>query len=169
MAAHHFYVGVACLLSGILASRLRYTSVTSLATVLSWNAQLSINLAITGSCSIIFAHLSYAIPVYPYCATDYPTVLCLFSHHMWLGGYLIVGAGAHASIFLIRDYLETMNGSRSRGFEEVLNHRDIVVGHLIWVTVALGLHSFGLYIHNDTLQALGRPEDILHDTAALYR
>jgi photosystem I P700 chlorophyll a apoprotein A1 len=165
VAAHHFYVGVACLLSGILASRLRYTS--SLATVLSWNAQLSINLAVTGSCSIIFAHLSYAIPVYPYCATDYATVLCLFSHHMWIGGYLIVGAGAHASIFLIRDYLyqETVNGSRS--FEEVLNHRDIVVGHLIWVTGALGLHAFGLYIHNDTLQALGRPEDVLCDTASL--
>jgi photosystem I P700 chlorophyll a apoprotein A1 len=60
-----------------------------------------------------------------------------------------------------------MNGSRllcGRGFEEVLNHRDILVGHLIWVTGALGLHSFGLYIHNDTLQALGRPEDVLCDT-----
>jgi len=167
VAAHHFYLGVVCLLSGVLASRLRSHTSASYMQLLSWNAQLSINLAITGSCSIVFAHLSYAIPVYPYCATDYPTVLCLFCHHLWIGGYLIVGAGAHASIFLIRDYLETMNGSRSRGFEEVLNHRDILVGHLIWVTGALGLHSFGLYIHNDTLQALGRPEDVLCDTASL--
>ena len=36
------------------------------------------------------------------------------------------------SIFLIGDHLETMNRLRLQGFEEVLNHRDIVIGHLIW-------------------------------------
>jgi photosystem I P700 chlorophyll a apoprotein A1 len=183
VAAHHFYVGVVCLLSGIICHSLR--SRTSSPLLLqrpypngygygSWNAQLSINLAITGSFSIVFAHLSYALPVYPYCATDYPTVLCLFCHHMWIGGYLILGAGAHGSIFLIRDYgSDRKNGTSGYGhvaflgLEEVLTHRDIVVGHLFWVTGALGLHSFGLYLHNDTLQALGRPEDVLCDTAAL--
>jgi photosystem I P700 chlorophyll a apoprotein A1 len=29
----------------------------------------------------------------------------------------------------------------------------------------LGFHSFGLYIHNDTLSALGRPADMFSDTA----
>ena len=92
-------------------------------------------------------------------------MLCLFYHYIWVGGYLVIGGGAHASIFLIGDHLyqETMN----RFFEEVLNHRDIVIGHLIWATRTLGLHTFSLYIHNDTLQALGRPEDMLHDTAYL--
>ena len=92
-------------------------------------------------------------------------MLCLFYHYIWVGGYLVIGGGAHASIFLIGDHLyqETMN----RFFEEVLNHRDIVIGHLIWATRTLGLHTFSLYIHNDTLQALGRPEDMLHDTASL--
>ena len=90
-------------------------------------------------------------------------MLCLFYHYIWVGGYLVIGGGAHASIFLIGDHLETMN----QGFEEVLNHRDIVIGHLIWATRTLGLHTFSLYIHNDTLQALGRPEDMLHDTASL--
>ena len=92
-------------------------------------------------------------------------MLCLFYHYLWVGGYLVIGGGAHASIFLIGDHLyqETMN----RFFEEVLNHRDIVIGHLIWATRTLGLHRFSLYIHNDTLQALGRPEDMLHDTASL--
>ena len=57
-------------------------------------------------------------------------MLCLFYHYIWVGGYLVIGGGAHASIFLIGDHLyqETMN----RFFEEVLNHRDIVIGHLIW-------------------------------------
>ena len=94
-------------------------------------------------------------------------MLCLFYHYIWVGGYLVIGGGAHASIFLIGDHLETMNRLRLQGFEEVLNHRDIFIGHLIWVTRTLGLHSFRLYIHNDTLQALGRPEDMLHDTASL--
>lgn len=37
--------------------------------------------------------------------------------------------------------------------------------YLIWVCIAIGLHSFTLYCHNDTLEALGRPEDIFHDNS----
>ena len=31
------------------------------------------------------------------------------------------------------------------------------ISHLNWVCIFLGFHSFGLYIHNDTMSALGRP------------
>ena len=48
---------------------------------------------------------------------------------------------------------------------KVLNHRDLIIGHLIWVTIALGLHSFSIYIHNDTLQAFGRSDDIFGDNS----
>ena len=34
---------------------------------------------------------------------------------------------------------------------------------LIWVSIGLGLHNFGFYIHNDTLQGLQRTEDIFGD------
>ena len=44
---HHLYVGVTCLSSSVLGFRLRYFSFTF--TILSWNAQLSMNLAIAGS------------------------------------------------------------------------------------------------------------------------
>ena len=70
----------------------------------SWHAQLAINLAMVGSLSIIVAHHMYAMPPYPYIATDYATQLSLFTHHMWIGGFCVVGAGAHASIFMVRDY-----------------------------------------------------------------
>ena len=40
-----------------------------------------------------------------------------------------------------------------------------IYSHLIWVCIAIGLHSFSLYCHNDTLEALGRPEDIFHDNS----
>lgn len=44
------------------------------------------------------------MPPYPYLATDYATQLSLFTHHNWIGGFCIVGAAAHAAIFMIRDY-----------------------------------------------------------------
>ena len=43
------------------------------------------------------------------------------------------------------------------------------MGHLIWVTIALGMHAFGIYIHNETMQALGRPEDMFSDNAIQLR
>jgi photosystem I P700 chlorophyll a apoprotein A1 len=53
-----------------------------------------------GSLSIVVAHHMYAMPPYPY-ITDYDT--SLFTHHMWIGGFCVVG-GAAAAIFMVRDY-----------------------------------------------------------------
>jgi photosystem I P700 chlorophyll a apoprotein A1 len=39
-----------------------------------------------------------------------------------------------------------------------------VVVHLNWVSIFLGFHAFGMYIHNDTLLALGRESDQFGDT-----
>ena len=52
-----------------------------------WHPDLWMNLAIGGSLSIAFGDHIYAIPIYPYCPMDYPLVLCLFYHHMSLGGF----------------------------------------------------------------------------------
>ncbi|KAD5961253.1 hypothetical protein E3N88_12726 [Mikania micrantha] len=83
----------------------------------SWHAQLSLNLAMLGSLTIVVAHHMYAMPPYPYLATDYGTQLSLFTHHMWIGGFLIVGAAAHAAIFMVPsspDYEEHMKASTER-------------------------------------------------------
>nr|Q9AL93.2 RecName: Full=Photosystem I P700 chlorophyll a apoprotein A1; AltName: Full=PsaA [Prochlorothrix hollandica] len=129
----------------------------------SWHAQLAINLALLGSLSIIVAHHMYAMPPYPYLAIDYPTQLSLFTHHVWIGGFLIVGAGAHAAIFMIRDYDPAKNVDNL--LDRVIRHRDAIISHLNWVCIWLGFHSFGLYIHNDTMRALGRPQDMFSDSA----
>jgi len=129
----------------------------------SWHSQLSLNLAIVGSISIIVAHHIYSIPPYPYLATDYGTQLSLFTHHIWIGGFCVVGAGAHAAIFIVRDYNPKDNYNNL--LDRVIRHRDAIISHLNWVRIFLGLHSFGLYIHNDTMSALGRPQDIFSDTA----
>ncbi|RYR39854.1 hypothetical protein Ahy_A09g045489 [Arachis hypogaea] len=129
----------------------------------SWHAQLSINLAMLGSLTIVVAHHMYSMPPYPYLATDYGTQLSLFTHHMWIGGFLIVGAAAHAAIFMVRDYDPTTRYNDL--LDRVLRHRDAIISHLNWVCIFLGFHSFGLYIHNDTMSALGRPQDMFSDTA----
>lgn len=129
----------------------------------SWNAQLSINLAMMGSLSIIVAHHMYAMPPYPYIAIDYPTQLSLFTHHMWIGGFCVVGAAAHACIFMVRDYNPAQNYNNV--LDRIIRHRDAIVSHLNWVCIFLGFHSFGLYIHNDTMRALGRSQDMFSDTA----
>jgi photosystem I P700 chlorophyll a apoprotein A1 len=129
----------------------------------SWHAQLAINLALLGSLSIIVAHHMYAMPPYAYIGIDYPTQLSIFTHHVWIGGFLIVGAGAHAAIALIRDYDPAKNIDNV--LDRVLKARDALISHLNWVCIWLGFHSFGLYIHNDTMRALGRPQDMFSDTA----
>ncbi|MBN3958960.1 photosystem I core protein PsaA [Nostoc sp. NMS8] len=128
----------------------------------SWHAQLATNLAFLGSLTIIIAHHMYAMPPYPYLATDYATQLCIFTHHIWIGGFLIVGGAAHAAIFMVRDYDPVVN--QNNLLDRVLRHRDAIISHLNWVSIFLGFHSFGLYIHNDTMRALGRPQDLFSDT-----
>ncbi len=129
----------------------------------SWHAQLAVNLAMLGSLTIIVAQHMYAMPPYPYQAIDYGTQLSLFTHHMWIGAFLIVGAGAHAAIFMVRDYDPAKNVNNA--LDRMIRSRDAIISHLNWVCIFLGFHSFGLYIHNDTMRALGRPQDMFSDTA----
>jgi photosystem I P700 chlorophyll a apoprotein A1 len=129
----------------------------------SWHAQLAINLALLGYLTIVVAHHMYVMPPYPYLPIDYDTQLSLFTHHMWIGGFIIVGAAAHATIFMVRDYDPTTQYNNL--LDRVLRHCDAIVSHLNWVCIFLGFHSFGLYIHNDTMSAPGRPQDMFSDTA----
>jgi photosystem I P700 chlorophyll a apoprotein A1 len=129
----------------------------------SWHAQLALNLALLGSLSILVRHHIYSIPPYPYQSIDYRTQLSIFTHHIWIGGLLIVGAGAHASVFIVRDY--ELKYANNNLLDRLLRHREVIISHLNWVCIFLGMHSFGLYIHNDTISALGRPYDMFSDTA----
>jgi photosystem I P700 chlorophyll a apoprotein A1 len=101
----------------------------------------------------------YAMPPYPYIATDYATQLSLFTHHMWIGGFCVVGGAAHAAIFMVRDYTPANNYNNL--LDRVLRHRDSIIAHLNWVCIFLGMHSFGFYVHNDTMRALGPTRYVL--------
>nr|YP_003795268.2 photosystem I P700 chlorophyll a apoprotein A1 [Chromera velia]ADJ66510.2 photosystem I P700 chlorophyll a apoprotein A1 [Chromera velia] len=121
------------------------------------NGLLAVQLWFFGTVSILVAHVMFAFPPYPFLAQNYATQISLFTHHMWIGGFLLVGSGAHASLYLIRE-----QGDLTRTNSLValcLNYRDAIISHLNWLCIFLGLHSFGIYIHNDTLAALGRFDD----------
>ena len=169
VAHHHVAIGVVFLVAGHLyqtqfgiGSRLSDLLIAHrMLFINSWHAQLAINLAIVGSLSILFAHHEYAMPAYPYIAYDRATQLSLFTHHMWIGGFFIVGAAAHGACFMVYDYQLRYSWIVDR----VLAHKHAILVHLNWVSIFLGLHSFGLYIHNDTMNALGRTSDMFADSA----
>jgi len=155
LRAHHFYLALVFITSSVIGHP--SCSLSNQFRNALWNychGQLSINLLFAAMSSIVFGHHIYAQPIYPYIGSDYPTVLSLFYHHINIGGLLIIGAGAHASICSIIPDTQRY---------EFFFHRHLILGHLIYVALALGIHSFSLYIHNDTLQALYRPEDMFSD------
>uniref|UniRef100_UPI002FE4FA80 Photosystem I PsaA n=1 Tax=Amphidinium carterae TaxID=2961 RepID=UPI002FE4FA80 len=156
-AMHHFALALVLIVGSIFLSTAS-NPLMSFTVGSSWHLVLGVQLFVTGTASVLYAQMSNAYPVYPYLLTDHPTVVSLFVHHMWIGGFFLVGAFAHLSIGLVRDTLP-------QSFSVVLTQRDIILGHLTWVVAFLGVHSFGLYVHNDTMQALGRPDDMFSDNA----
>ncbi|KAL5644404.1 hypothetical protein ACJX0J_003481 [Zea mays] len=106
----------------------------------SWHAQLSLNLAMLGSTTIV--------------PTDYGTQLSLFTHHMWIGGFLIVGAAAHAAIFMVRDYDPTTRYNDL--LDRVLRHRDAIISHLNWVCIFWAAKFLVHHIHAFTIHGLSR-------------
>jgi photosystem I P700 chlorophyll a apoprotein A1 len=169
LGKHHFYVGVVLIVGGV-GSQVFTSRVPAeqAQTQFSFHGELARNLGILGSLSAAYSLvIASAAPVYPLLASDYPTLLALVVHHLWIAGFIMLGSGAHASIYCLSDYggPTQERSSANRLFETVLKHRDIIVCHLIWACLFLGLHSFGLYIHNDTMQSLGRPQDTFGDNS----
>ena len=173
IAHHHVAIGVLAFIAGHLY-RTQFGIGVPIETILSahrtqlrnsWHLQLAINLGALGTVSILVGHLLQAVPSYPFLVGDLATVLSLFTHHAWIGGFFIVGSAAHAAIFAVYDYrILSMSA-----FDRVLCQKHAIISHLNWVCIFLGFHSFGLYIHNDTLSALGRMDDLFSDTSLALR
>jgi photosystem I P700 chlorophyll a apoprotein A2 len=41
----------------------------------------------------------------------------------------------------------------------MLQHKEAIISHLSWVSLFLGFHTLGLYVHNDVCVAFGTPEN----------
>jgi photosystem I P700 chlorophyll a apoprotein A2 len=68
----------------------------------------------------------------------------------------MVGSFAHAGILLVRDYY-TQN-SPVRPIYRILDSKSPLISHLSFVSLWLGFHTTGVYVHNDTVSAFGEAE-----------
>ena len=118
--------------------------------------QLALALASVGVITSLVAQHMYALPPYAFMAKDYTTMAALYTHHQYIAGFIMVGAFAHGAIFLIRDYDPAANANNV--LARVLDHKEAIISHLSWVSLFLGFHTLGVYVHNDTMMAFGTPE-----------
>ncbi|WAL59767.1 photosystem I core protein PsaB [Thermocoleostomius sinensis] len=118
--------------------------------------QLAFALAALGVASSLTAQHMYSMPPYAFINRDYTTMSALYTHHQYIAGFLMVGAFAHGAIFMVRDYDPVQN--KGNVLDRALNHKEAIISHLSWVSLFLGFHTLGLYVHNDCEVALGAAE-----------
>jgi photosystem I P700 chlorophyll a apoprotein A2 len=118
--------------------------------------QLGLALASVGVITSLVAQHMYSLPPYAFMAQDYTTMAALYTHHQYIAGFIMTGAFAHGAIFFVRDYDHEQNKNNVLG--RILDHKEAIISHLSWVTLFLGFHTLGLYVHNDVMQAFGTPE-----------
>jgi photosystem I P700 chlorophyll a apoprotein A2 len=118
--------------------------------------QLGLALASLGVITSVVAQHMYAMPPYAFIAKDFTTTAALYTHHQYIAGFLMVGAFAHGAIFFVRDYDPEAN--KNNVLARVLDHKEAIISHLSWVSLFLGFHTLGLYVHNDVVVAFGTPE-----------
>ncbi|KAF0652351.1 photosystem I P700 chlorophyll a apoprotein A2 [Cyanobium sp. Copco_Reservoir_LC18] len=118
--------------------------------------QLGLALAALGVVTSLVAQHMYALPSYAFIAKDYTTQAALYTHHQYIAIFLMCGAFAHGAIFFIRDYDPEAN--KDNVLARMLEHKEALISHLSWVSLFLGFHTLGLYVHNDVVVAFGTPE-----------
>ena len=111
--------------------------------------QLGLALASLGVATSLTAQHMYALTPYAFLSRDFTTEAALYTHHQYIAGFLMVGAFAHGAIFFVRDYDPELN--KDNVLARMLEHKEAIISHLSWVSLFLGFHTLGLYIHNDTL------------------
>ncbi len=86
----------------------------------------------------------------------------IYTHHQYIAGFFLLGAFAHGAIYLVRDANLTPgapgNSLRARFVCGLLKYRSAILSHLSAITLFLGFHTLGIYVHNDVMQAFGTPE-----------
>ena len=133
------------------------------------HGSLAVALGTTGSLSIVYAQHMSGMQMYPLLSSDYATAVCIFVHHMWIGSFLLMGSASHTGIAMVRENASTSTVCSQNSYQTIASHRDIITGHLVWVTILLGMHRYGVYCHNDTMLSLSRLEDRFSDNSIVLR
>jgi len=172
IAHHHIAIGILFVWLGHLYSSLykafghRYRSLWNWNLQTSYTLTLAVSLAIVGTITSVQAQHVYSLSPYFYLAYDYVTTVCLYVHHQTIAEFIMVASCAHFTIYLGRDHLDGTQGYIDR----IIGHKHAILSHLSWVSLWLGFHTLGLYVHNDTLVAFGEPDKqiLIEPTNAQY-
>jgi photosystem I P700 chlorophyll a apoprotein A2 len=130
----------------------------SLQTMVTDSLQLRLALTLL-SCGVgtsLVAQHMLALPAYVFLAPL--TTVSLYVHHQFIGGIFMLGAFAHGAIFLVRDYNPISPDSDNRCISYILRNKESSISILSWVSLFLGFHTLGIYVHNDACVAFGEPE-----------
>ena len=110
--------------------------------------------------SLYTANIAYFLPTYKFLSFNPETVTILYAHHVWISIFLFMGFSAHLTIYIIRDTSIPSKYSK-QGLKNpvirLVKSKAAVISHLSYVSLFLGFHVFGLYVHNDCVSAFGHP------------
>jgi photosystem I P700 chlorophyll a apoprotein A2 len=133
---HHAAAGLAGCWMGVLPrSRLRVSA----------QALQLAQAAFLASASNVAAQHGLAMPAFVFLRFDPAALIALFAHHAWLGSILTTGFFVHAPA-----------SAKASGFA-LPPAPSAVLSRLSWLSLWLGFHLTGVFIHNDSSSALASP------------
>ena len=156
VAHHHLALGILCILLG---SIVRTIDLSNDVSGLHWS--LALSLAALGTASSFAATNIDAFTVYAFLSNDFTALSAIYTHHQYIAGFFLLGAFAHGAIYLIRDASNAgpaTDNVRTIFVRGLIRYRAAIISHLSAITLFLGFHTLGLYVHNDVMQGLGTPE-----------
>jgi photosystem I P700 chlorophyll a apoprotein A2 len=121
---------------------------------------LFVSLSILGSLTSLVSHHIYALTPYVYLCLDIVSMVSLYVHHQYIGALLMMGSLSHYGIFIVRDYVSAAGTSNlfSSLSARLLLHKNALISHLSYLSLLLGFHTLGVYVHNDAVVSFSDAE-----------
>jgi photosystem I P700 chlorophyll a apoprotein A2 len=120
---------------------------------------LSLSLFACGVAAGVASQHLYSLPSFSALSYDFVTSSSLYLHHSWIAGIAMLASFSHLAIYLIRDY--THSHARSTSILPILANKSSVLSSLTYVSIYLGCHTLGVYVHNDTCMSFACPSGTL--------
>jgi photosystem I P700 chlorophyll a apoprotein A2 len=168
LAHHHLALGVILIVASHLnqslnrglAHRIRdvvYSANTGFISAMTALNSLQLQLALAcGALAVATSCVSqhsYSLAPFAYLSYDYASTTALYLHHQYIASFLSMASLIHFGFYLLRDFCCAPDASL-----RLLNIKDTMVSHLSWVSLFLGFHTLGVYVHNDTVVAFKEPD-----------
>ena len=123
------------------------------------SVDLQLSVAYGGSSVLtsVVAQDIYALAPYLYWIYDTLSLISNYVHHSWIASSLMMGSFVHGSLFLIRDSTKTGLQIIAVVYR-IIELKPTILSHFCWLSLWIGIHLLGLYIHNDTIAAFGEQD-----------